>query len=298
MNFCGQLFRQLSPMIASSVRMAIEGSSSPVGAAPNWLRRAVDLRVLGWNEGEMGSTVLRIEAPRLGEAAEEIYRQPELWDTKPAPGDTALNVFARAANQVRLGNEESSLYDLGLLKRFGKSDRLLAGEGDFMEVPESSEERPAFARLDREVAIRAQRLTEQTPLPRQVRLSGRLDMVRHSTRSFELLLEGDRPVRGVLGREDRMERMKSLLGKPVTIVGKAIYRPSGSVLRIDAEDLEEGAASSKLFAAIPPPLDSRVRSARIPRGDHRRNWMDNFFGTWPGSETDDELLRMLREVRG
>jgi len=298
MDFCGDLFRRLSPMVTSSVRMAIEGSSSPVGAPPSWLRRASDVRVLGWEESIAGGTILHVEAPTLGEAAEEIYRQQTLWDTKPAPEDTALNVFARAAKEVRTGNPDSSLYDLGLLKRIGHSERLFGQQVEFVEVPETRAANSTLARLDREIAVRAHQLTEQTPASRQVRVSGRLDMIRHSTRSFEMLLEDGKPVRGVLENADEIDRLKSLLGKSITIVGKAIYRPSGSVLRVDAQGVDERASVSKLFARIPPPISRRVPSTRVHLGDQHKGWLDSFFGSWPGDETDEQLLAMLREVRG
>ena len=298
MGFCGDLFRRLAPMVSSSVRMAIEGSSSPVGAPPIWLRRAADVRVLGWEENQTGGTILHVEAPPLGEAAEEIYRQPALWDTKPAPYDTALNVFARAAREVRIGNADSSLYDLGLLRRFRYTDQLFGREVEFIEVPEARVPDPPLARLDRESAVRAHQLTDQTPASRQVRVSGRLDMIRHSTRSFEMLLNDGKPVRGVLENADEIEELKSLLGKTITVVGKAIYRPSGSVLRIDAQGVQEGSPASKLFTQIPPPLSHRVPIARMRLSEQRGNWMDAFFGSWPGEESDEELLAMLREVRG
>jgi len=298
MDFCGDLFRRLAPMVTSSVRMAIEGSSAPAGAPPGWLRHAADVRVLGWAENEAGGTILHVEAPPLGEAAEEIYKQPSFWDTKPAPEETALNVLARVAKEVRNSNPESSLYDLGLLKRLGHASRLFDREVEFLELPESCKPDSVLARLDREIAVHARQLTEQTPASRQVRVSGRLDMIRHSTRSFEIFLDDGKAVRGVLENVGELDRLTSLLGKPLTIVGKAVYRPSGTVLRIDAQGVEEGATASKLFTRIPPPLARHVPTTRIRPADLHKNWMDSFFGSWPGEETDEELLTMLREVRG
>lgn len=196
------------------------------------------------------------------------------------------------------GTPDSSLYDLSLLKRFGHASRLFGQQVDFVDLPENRAGRPELARFDREVAVHALRLTEQTPASRQARVSGRLDMIRHSTRSFEMLLEDGRPVRGVLENADEIERLKSLLGKQVTVVGRAVYRPSGSVLRVDAQGVDEGASESKLFARIPPPMVRHVPSGRIRLGDQHKNWMDSFFGSWPGDETDEQLLAMLREVRG
>ncbi|RMG22276.1 MAG: hypothetical protein D6724_10690, partial [Armatimonadetes bacterium] len=32
--------------------------------------------------------------------------------------------------------------------------------------------------------------------------------------------------------------------------------------------------------------------------EQKSHWFDAIFGTWPGDETDEELLRLLDEVRG
>jgi hypothetical protein len=82
------------------------------------------------------------------------------------------------------------------------------------------------------VAANAQMLSDQTPLPRQVRVVGKLDMVRHRTRSFGLILDGGEEVRGVLV-DGTPELLQGYFGKDITVLGKAIY-PSGTLLRIDA----------------------------------------------------------------
>jgi len=47
LDFCGDVGRQLAPMMLGSVRMAIEGTSTHVGAPPLWLRQASDVRLVG-----------------------------------------------------------------------------------------------------------------------------------------------------------------------------------------------------------------------------------------------------------
>lgn len=61
-------------MMAHSVRMAFEGRSASGGTPPEWLRRASDVRILGFAEHK-GDTLLQLEACSLGEAAEALYRQ-------------------------------------------------------------------------------------------------------------------------------------------------------------------------------------------------------------------------------
>ncbi len=294
LDFGGDVLRQLGPMMTSSVRMAIEGTSSHVGAPPTWLRRASDVRFVGISEGQHRDTVLHLEAPVLGEAAEEVYKQGALWDTRPAPEETAVNVFARVAREVRQGNPDSTLYDLHLLRHLSLSNRLFEHKLISMDVPQTT----GSTNFDREVATRAAELTRGTPSPRQVRVVGHLDMIRHSTRSFEMLLEEGRAVRGVLENGDYMDTLRDLLGQTVLVVGKAVYRPSGSLLRIDAQAVTAGRAESKLFAKIPPAMEHRQATVRYRVGEQAKRGVPGFFGKWPGDETDDQLLAMLKEMRG
>ena len=81
-EFCGNVFRRIYPVMASSVRMAFEGRSVATGEQPRWLRNASDVRILGFSD-QSGDTVLELEARRLGDAAEELYKQRQLWNDLP-----------------------------------------------------------------------------------------------------------------------------------------------------------------------------------------------------------------------
>lgn len=298
LDFCGDVCRQLAPMMLGSVRMAIEGTSAQVGAPPLWLRQASDVRLVGISERGEGDTALHLEAPPLGEAAEELYQQQTFWETKPAPQDTAVNVLARVMRDVRTGDPESPLYDLHLLKHLSHIHRLFRHNLVAMEMPQNSDPAHGFTQVDEQVAVKASELSERTPAPRPVRVSGQLDMIRHSTRSFELLLDERRPVRGVLEDAGEMDTLKSLLGFRVVVVGKAVYRPSGSLLRIDAQAVATGGGESKLFEKVPGPVEKRPAPVRYKPGEQAKRGVPGFFGKWPGEETDEELLSMLKEVRG
>jgi len=298
LDFCGDVCRQLAPMMLGSVRMAIEGTSAHVGAPPLWLRQASDVRLVGISEKGQGDTTLHLEAPSLGEAAEELYKQQTLWETKPAPEDTAVNVLARVMRDVRTGDPESPLYDLQLLKRLSHIHSLFRHNLVAMELPQNSHPAHGFINVDEQVAVKAIELSERTPATRPVRVTGHLDMIRHSTRSFELLLEERRPVRGVLEDAAEMDTLKALLGFKVLVVGKAVYRPSGSLLRIDAQAVASGQGESKLFEKVPGPVEKRPAAVRYKPGEQVRRGVPGFFGKWPGEETDEELLSMLKELRG
>src|SRR5260370_38936653 len=133
---------------------------------------------------------------------------------------------------------------------------------------------------------------------RQVRLAGVLDMIRHSTRSFSLRVESGEEVRGVMESTESLERLREFFGKPILVLGRAVYRPSGRLLRVDALALEEGAGAPAVFAKAPPPQTTRpLASGRFRPSEAGKRGVAAFFGTWPGDETDGELEAMVREVR-
>lgn len=296
MDLCGVVFRGFSPILGHSVRMAVEGASSSAGAPPAWLRRAADVRVTGFSE-RSGATVLNLEAPSLGEAAPEFYAQDTFWETKPAPTDTALNVLAHVLDDVRNGNAESSFFDRALLGRVTRLRRIVGDGVRAIRLPTAASEVGAAAIVDEDVVKSAARLWDRTPPPSPVRLVGKLDMIRHSTRSFGVLLEDGTEVRGVLDTQEQMEDLKRLLGSELLILGKAVYRPSGKLLRIDADGFETGKEQPRLFTKVPPPRQKEPAVLRTRVADQHRRGVPAFFGIWPGEESDGDFERMLQEIR-
>lgn len=120
-------------------------------------------------------------------------------------------------------------------------------------------------------------------------------MVRHGTRSFGLVLANGDEIRGVL-IEGTSDVLQGYFGKEITVLGKAIYRPSGTLLRLDASEILPTSSGRRAFSKIPPSLvQSRSRERRLTPS---KNGVTSFFGTWPGDETDRDLHEALEEIRG
>jgi len=285
--------RRLENTVRPSVRMALEGTSASVGAPPAWLEKASDIRTLGFSE-ENGSSVLHLRAPQLGQAAPRLFEQQSFWPTAVSPEDTALQVIGRIATAVGRRETSSDLYDRPLLRRLSAWRSFFDDQVESVTFPFSHRRGELFTQLDQKVARDAQALSDQTPCPRQVRLVGKLDMVRHSTRSFGLLLDAEEEVRGFL-LEGTSDVLHQYFGKEITILGKAVYRPSGLVLRVDASEILPTIEGRKAFSRVPPPLScSRPPERRLHTA---KTGVVSFFGTWPGEESDHELLQALEEIR-
>ena len=287
------LFRLLEETARPCVRMAVEGTSVSVGARPAWLEKASDIRTVGFSKRH-GQSVLHVKAPKLGEAIPEIFDQADLWPRPASPDDTAIQLIGKVGNAVRNKEAGSDLYDRALLRHLRRWKELFREDLKSLAFPSSLIPEATVDIFDGQVPTNALLLGNETPEPRQVRVVGKLDMVRHSTRSFGLLLSDNQDVRGVLSDGDP-ELLQQYFGKEITICGKAIYRPSGSLLRIDAQEILNTVEGHSAFSLVPPPL---IHSSKLEhRSQTSKNGVSAFFGTWPGDETDEDLLSALGELR-
>jgi hypothetical protein len=292
LSISASLLRRLEETVRPCVRMILEGTSASAGAPPAWLERASDVRTLGFGERD-GQSVLHVKAPTLGDAVPEMFDQAALWPGLADHDDTAIQVMGKVSHVVRRHEASSDLYDRPLLKHLSHWSKLFRKDLQSVTFPANTLSKGASEVLDEQVSRNALLLSDQTPTPRQIRVVGKLDMVRHSTRQFGLLLSDGQEVRGFLNDGDP-ELLQQYFGKEITIFGKAVYRPSGSLLRIDAQEIVDTIEGRSAFSSVPPalthsPLDRKIQPAR--------NGVSAFFGTWPGEETDEELLAVLGELR-
>jgi hypothetical protein len=283
----------IPPLIEGSLRMAIEGASVAHGRPPAWFQRASDIRFTGYDK-QGDDTLIALEIPKIGDAAEELYRQIGLWETRPNPEDTGFEILRHVVNEVAAENDESSFYDRQLLNRFAKMRRVFGSEIQAIQLADSGNPTAVNQRL----AETAARLGTITPPTRQVRVAGVLDMIRHSTRSFSVRIESGEEISGVMESTESEGSLVGYFGKPVVVLGRAVYRPSGRLLRIDAMGLEDGTGAAGVFSKVPPPQTVRPPAvSRMKLSEAGKRGVPAFFDTWPGDETDAEFEALVREIR-
>ena len=83
----GSVLKWIEPLVRGSVNMAFRFTSRAAGRPPAWFVAASTVRFADMSPGD-GFTRLHFEAPRLGDAAEDVYQQKELFRTRPAESDT------------------------------------------------------------------------------------------------------------------------------------------------------------------------------------------------------------------
>lgn len=287
----GEVLRVLPVLVRRAVRMAFEGRSTAQGPQAPWLRAASDLRFVGLKSRD--DTTLLLEAPSLGEAAGQIYSQQEFWPARPDPCDTGLDLLVDTLADVAARKQESDRFDPPLLKRIAELEHAL--NGTFQRLTLDGRGGRSVATVDQDVISTAQDWSKTTPGPQAARVVGKLEMIRVSTRSFALKLDGGDEVRGVLDEGD-IKELGQFLQEQVMVLGQAVFRPSGRLLRIDAREFHAASKDDRFFAVAPTPHSRPAITRECVRRQGRKEGIAAMFGQWPGDETDERIREALEEL--
>jgi hypothetical protein len=292
----GAILRHTKRLAVESVGMAFRHSSHVRGPQPTWMKRASDVRLLDMSRGVDDSTLLHFEAPRFGEVAEEIYQQRLLFGTRPDPTDTAFDIMGDILMDVARCARDSERFDSGILKRLEGFNHPVFDHGvDVILVRGDRLPTDSPPHIDRALAAIAASLYEQTPAPVRARVAGRLDVISPSSRTFSLILKDGRRVSGIwLG--PTVQPLRDCLDREVVVNGVVAFRPSGSVLRIDAEAVDPASPSDQFFSKLPDPGKRQSLRPQLLQPQSSATGMSGVFGQWPGDESDEEVLQTLEEI--
>lgn len=155
-----------------------------------------------------------------------------------------------------------------------------------------SSRRAAAERLDPDVADPA-----RTPEDRRVIVAGKIEMIRHSDRRFTLILPAGEVLHGVASKRVDLSVLAGLFGKPAVVAGTVKFRPSGSVLLVEADHIEPASAEDiAVFSSGPRALldDLDPHAPCVPPDPG--SGLAAVIGQWPGDETDEQVLAALAEL--
>jgi len=271
-----------------AVRLRAEGRSSARGLAPAWVGKAADFDVVGL---AAGSTVLLIEAKTLHEAAPERFGQGDFL-LELDPNDSAIGLLEQSLSEALEGKTDSELFDEALLGKFEDLGDVFAHRVETIELTNGRSTRPLI--IDRARFANVPKLRRETPPAQAARVAGWLDAIRHSDRMFTLKLESGTTLRGV-AEAVPTETLAGLFGRKAMVSGTAVFRPSGAVLRIEAEHIEPAGEDVAFWSVEPRPLRGGEESPlRVNQGP--RSGLNAILGQWPGDESDEQIARALEDL--
>lgn len=267
-----------------AVRFAFEGRSSAPGSKPNWLQPAARFDVLQ----QPGHLLLT--APALENVMPLSFMQADFFADRSVDfSRSAIDLFDDGLQDALAGKADSDRFDDGLVAVYANLSRIFEQGVERLEIVNGH----AFA-VQRDGLERVQELKRTTPPPQAVRIAGKLDAIRHHDRMFTLVLDSGLALRGVA---DEVEELRALFGKHAMVEGQAIFRPAGTVLRVDARRLLPATAAEATFwANVPHPLQQAgdARGLRRPQGP--RSGINAILGQWPGDESDEVIRAALEDL--
>jgi hypothetical protein len=272
-----------------ALRQRVEGRSTARGGPPAWLHAAAEFDLVGIEEG---STLLVVEAPSLLEAAPGIFAQRELFEPVDS-SNSAFGLMKETLGVALEGSSDSDLFDQSLLATFRRFDNVLSGGFSAIALS-NGRDRSSVVVNDASIA-RVDSLIRSTPNPQRARVSGTLDTIRHSDRMFTLLVNEGKPVRGI-AEGVAAEQLAGLFGQSVVVSGTAVFRPSGTLLRIEADAIQPAGDDAAVWAHVPAPLFQVMDTAILKRTQGPRTGINAIIGRWPGEESDEQIAEALREL--
>jgi hypothetical protein len=275
-----------------AVRLRLEGRSwARGGPPPAWVNEAAAFQLAGFHRGTPG---LELRMRTLAEALPGRFAQEDLFPPVD-PAESALTLMRRSLGDALAGEADSDAFDPPLLRSFEEFREVFRHGVDAVEIRNGRADAPSVTVTPQGIKV-VQRLQRQTPRPRRVRIAGKVDAIRHSDRAFTLVLQSGEQVRGVLA-EGEPEVLTPIFGRLAVVSGMAQFRPSGTLLRVDADQVEAGSEPDlALWSESPRPLFAAMdlHEARRPQGP--RSGINALIGAWPGEETDDEIFALLEEM--
>lgn len=134
------------------------------------------------------------------------------------------------------------------------------------------------------------------PAPRQVKVAGKLNAITVSDCTFVIIAEQHSLIKGIAKSIDQ-KTLSSLLNKDVLVSGIAHFTSTGEVLTLEAEQITIAKTHDlKIWGKVPTPLfrSFKLSDFKVPQGPD--SGMSAIYGTWPGDETDEEILKALEEL--
>lgn len=290
----GPLLRDLLDLLAEgsrrALRLRVEGRSVAKGTAPSWLTPAADFDFTGLSDG---SCLIHVDAPSLAHAVPEQFEQGSFFLDHHK---SAVALWIESVGDALEGKADSDLFDASLLQGFERDlKRVFSHSVGSVEITNSTPQaKPVVLTPDSVEVVRLLRL--QTPQSRRVRVAGRLDTLRHSDHRFTMIMADGSTVTGIAEGVDDHE-LARLWGREAIVSGVAVFRPSGALLRIEADRvLPASGVDVEIWSDVPVPLEGELDIRALHKAQGPRSGVNAILGKWPGDETDAEIDALLEEI--
>lgn len=284
-----KLSQQFTKIAEGTLRLYMEGSSARKGRTPEWLKKSLNFNLTGLKKG---STVLDLEAPLLTETLKSmqmpLFSELEI-DT--LEGETAMSLSMYSYEKAFSEEKDTALLDKLLLKDMLGFRKFLQQKNEVIEL--SYKLKQHTVSLEREKFAKVKVLEKTTPRSVKVKITGKLDLMRHSNSQLEIITERKK-IRAFLPNYITFDMVKEHFGKDVTISGMANFNPGGKITAIELLNIGMPAEGDDYFRKVPKALKKSINLHQLSsEKNYTGTDLDKIVGKWPGDESIDELLYII-----
>ncbi len=275
--------------------MGFLNSSRAKGRISDALKSAAQVRFVGVEADGANATVLTFRVPRFGEAAPELFAQGKMWDDGPAADATAFDLLGLAVRDVAARKENSTHFDQPMLRRVSGFETLLNRGLTRISIDSAlGGDRPT---IDHDVAAIARELSRVTPASRRVRVTGRLDLIGASQGVIKLHVRPGQIITALWSGLEPLDRFHEHFNRDVVLEGTGVFRPSGALLRIDADAFVPATQQDEFFRDAPTatPIRDYQQLARLRPGE--ASAFARLRGSVPAEESDEAFMAALEMLR-
>ena len=290
----GDLMVQLPDTLRDAVRMGFLHSSRAEGRLSNALKAASEVRFVDVSSDSDDVTNVRFELPVFGEAAPELFAQGQLWDRGPKPEGSAFDLLGDALVDIGAGRVDSDHFDQALLGRIAHYGRLF--KHGLTRIALNGDGGGMIAQVSPAVVESAHMLSRRTPTPRRVRVTGRLDLMGASQGILKLHLRPGEIVTALWTGARNLEEFKDSFNRDVVVEGLGVFRPSGTLLRIEAEALLPATSQDEFFRQLPEGIIERDYSQAVRLRAGEPSVYARILGSIPAEESDEEFAAAVEAM--
>lgn len=294
-SLLAKLNEQLLRLSESTLRSFVIGNSSlKRGKQAEWLTQSLDFNLSGLKSG---STILEVDAPMLKDTLGAM--QVPLFGDLPVDdvtSNSALGLGLYAFEKAMQGDVNSFILDKHLLKEMRQFGKFLNKRGSSIEV--STGKKAKVIKLKKEVIEKIKTIEDNTPASIKTKVTGVLDMMKHSNHQLELLVDGTKRIRAILNDQLAVSDLTAFFGKELTVSGIANYNPSGDVISFEISGYKSANKKETYFNQLPVPLFEETDLKRIAQQQNYKGYQaDKVKKIVDKMEVEDSLEDLLAALK-
>lgn len=287
-----QLIENISNIARGALQIRLTGFSRTNGKLPKKVANALKIRLSGGLDKRNESfTLLELECEPLSLHLQGL--QGEIFNHALLEELSQMTPFSLVMSTFRGVLEKEDNYewiDKPLLNKLYDFKSLFLSEVEQIQfsnrgsIPELTLKEVNFEKI--------KQLEEKIPNPKNVVISGRLDMIKFSTSRVSIeTLEGF--IQGIFSGPIEISDLRAYVGEDITVTGMGHFRSNGRLSFIEIERLVDPGKVNSIFSKIPK---SETIEQQIKRqvGEKRHfNHLPDIIGKWPSDESLEDILTQI-----